>query len=439
MAYDSTNRKLYTTASQGISTSEVAACLNDHRVTRLGRSIGLLCTSPKINPMARYKPEDYNTFGKLTETQRAENHYGFGKQTPYFTAGGSVAPHAAYQYVRPKGGGTSPCRILDFDGYNHRAVSPLHIDFPAKLYVDWANGVSIIANSSSKERYDSESCVKLGEAMGASNDMYVALFVFKDSTHQWLLPTDVKVNELSESVFPTVVFAGSESDMASASGRVYPYILSDIATSEGDTYTLIAVGVEGLSYQTDKIPLSVGGSGDKAIGNRSLFSMELEDDADRVVLSAAVAKQLDGLTGSFTPNFGTFKSWGSMDGYPAYKLSSADSTLVLNTPNDWFFTSQDKQYVEVTVNNTIGVIYNASGTNVGTLTIGRQVSLSEENTAYSYTDLMASLTNYYFTDMSGTSWITYIGLQITIRVYRSETNRQDYVEIYNRTINISKQ
>ena len=442
MAFDSTNKKLYvdtSAAKGGITPWEIAQCIGDYRVTKFGRDIGLLCTSPKVNPMARYKPEDYDTKTKLTEAQRKANGFGFGSKALYFTAGGSSIPHAVYQYVPPKGGSASPFRLLDFDGYYHKAVSPLFLNFPSKLYVDWANGVSIIANSTGKTNYDPSTCVKLGEVMRASDDVYVALYIFKDANHQWLLPTDVKVNELSVSIFPTIVFSGNSASLPEHSGRVFPYLLYDIANGEGDSYTLIAVGVNGLTYQTDKIPLSSEGTGSKAIGVRSLFSMELEEDGDRKTFVAVVGKVLTGLTGTFTPNFGTFKKgYSDFGGYPSYKLTQYSSTLVLYTPKDWFFTSQDTLFAQIVVYNQQGYIYSNAGEQLTSLTYSSAITLGESDKTYAIENLTSGITGYNFTDMSNSSLSTTITLRVTVRVYRRQDFTGEYVEIYNGSINISK-
>lgn len=132
MAYDSTNKKLYTTASEGISTSEIAACLGDYRVTARGRDIGLLCTSPKINMWSWVKPVRNSSRKKLsrddfkgTASDHIQNIY-FGIKinaslSANLTDELADIHNATFEYLRPTGGDTSPFRMLDFDGYNHRA------------------------------------------------------------------------------------------------------------------------------------------------------------------------------------------------------------------------------------------------------------------------------------------------------------------------------
>lgn len=147
MAYDSTTKKLYTTASEGISTSEVAACLGDYRVTSRGRDIGLLCSSPKINKWSPAKPFRNASwkFGSKNERDTARRMVNQGLMLPTATNAGVGTSQAAYRrtylgyltylastglapnytYQQPRGASyNEPFRLLDFDGYMHRANQP---------------------------------------------------------------------------------------------------------------------------------------------------------------------------------------------------------------------------------------------------------------------------------------------------------------------------
>lgn len=147
MAYDSTTKKLYTTASEGISTSEVAVCIGDYRVTARGRDIGLLCSSPKINKWSPAKPFRNASwkFGSSTERDAARRMANQGLLLPTAANAGVVSSQAAYRrtylgyltylastgqtpnytYQPPRGKASNePFRLLDFDGYMHRANQP---------------------------------------------------------------------------------------------------------------------------------------------------------------------------------------------------------------------------------------------------------------------------------------------------------------------------
>lgn len=138
MAYDSANRKLYTTASEGISTSEVAACLGDYRVTARGREIGLLCTSPKINKWAKCKPIRSNERRKLLDSDRKAVNYGIEfPSLSWLTIFGVQESERILRYNAPRGNGVTPIepfRLLDFDGYNHKAQGiEVYLNVDAKI------------------------------------------------------------------------------------------------------------------------------------------------------------------------------------------------------------------------------------------------------------------------------------------------------------------
>lgn len=135
MAYDSTSKKLYTTDAQGISTSEIAACLGDYRVTARGRDIGLLCTSPKVNKWAKYKPVRHPSYKPLEESQRAKVCFGIDMSDVHDSTYEGLLTKAigngcAYGYLPPRGAAyAEPFRVLDFNGYNHKADKPYRYSF----------------------------------------------------------------------------------------------------------------------------------------------------------------------------------------------------------------------------------------------------------------------------------------------------------------------
>lgn len=389
-----------------------------------------LCQSSMIKKFARYKPEDYNTPVNLTEAQRKENHYGFGKESLYFKAGFSEEPHAVYEYVKPQGGATSPNRIRDWDGYYHGAVSPLYLDFPKDLYIDYANGVSIIANSTGKTGYDPAKCVTLGDILKAPNDMYVALYIFYTGSMQWLLPTNVKVNDLSVSTFPNILFAYSESELPSGvSGNIYPYVIPELADREDEELLLIAVGVQNLTYQTDKIPLSVG-SVTKPIGDRWLYSMEIERNADRKTIVAIMGKRLTGLKGTLTANLGYATKRSIINDRQTYVLNNVSSSLQLVTPSEWLFTPQDKIIIKVKILNNYGNVYRLDGTLVENNAIEQSydVSIYGANTTHTIDSILAPITNYQFDDWSNSTQLAFL-----ISITASKTDGSGEVTILSPT------
>jgi hypothetical protein len=131
MAYDSVNKRLYvdTASGKGISTSEIATCLGDYRVTQNGRSIGLLCTSPKVNMWSKNKPVRTKSFSPLTYLQRQQANYGLDVSKAHDTEyedllGKAISSSCKFGYLAPRGGENEPFRLLDFDGYWHKAETP---------------------------------------------------------------------------------------------------------------------------------------------------------------------------------------------------------------------------------------------------------------------------------------------------------------------------
>lgn len=91
--------------------------------------LATLCTSPKINVWAKYKPTDYNADFTDDWAKDKDGNYGLNI-TPYNRVNTWSALAAEYSkpnngysniYKRPSGGATSPYRLGDFRGYNHNA------------------------------------------------------------------------------------------------------------------------------------------------------------------------------------------------------------------------------------------------------------------------------------------------------------------------------
>lgn len=147
MGYDSNLRKLYTTPEEGITSNEIALCLQDYRVDERGMAdYGMMCSSPKINKWRKDKPFRFWKISyDLTEEGYAEKaadrksvnqglliptqaNSGVSSQDvigwtylgklAYIATQGS-APN--YTYLQPRGLATfnEPYRPNDFDGYEH--------------------------------------------------------------------------------------------------------------------------------------------------------------------------------------------------------------------------------------------------------------------------------------------------------------------------------
>ena len=98
--------------SQTPSISEVKQVLAE-----TSNSVGGLCTSPKINKWAKYKPVRHPSKGDLTESELQSVHYGL-----------SVSYDGTADYTKPIGGEQSPFRLGDFRGYNRNARPPVSVE-----------------------------------------------------------------------------------------------------------------------------------------------------------------------------------------------------------------------------------------------------------------------------------------------------------------------
>lgn len=98
----------------GVSTNDVAA----------------LCTNAQINMWAKYKPTSYPSAFSDEWYKGSDGNYGIS--LPAYVNSMTLLPSKytadkvnGYGYKRPSGGSSSPYRLGDFRGYNHKADPPI--------------------------------------------------------------------------------------------------------------------------------------------------------------------------------------------------------------------------------------------------------------------------------------------------------------------------
>lgn len=136
MAISDDKNRLFvdTENNKGITLWEVAQCLRDYRVSRLGRDVGILCTSPNINKWAKHKPVRFDTLDVNDDVWKASDGWcGLNIENALISNNTDVSgienhysekTDNGWEYARPRGILQSePFRLLDFNGYNH-AVLP---------------------------------------------------------------------------------------------------------------------------------------------------------------------------------------------------------------------------------------------------------------------------------------------------------------------------
>ena len=116
--------------SQSPSISEVKTVLAE-----TSNSVGGLCSSPKINKWAKYKPIRNSSKGDIQESDYVNANYGI--QFPIYSnvasliegittrpLPGEQGNEPIWEYLRPQGSASQPYRIGDFRGYKHNSVIP---------------------------------------------------------------------------------------------------------------------------------------------------------------------------------------------------------------------------------------------------------------------------------------------------------------------------
>lgn len=106
--------------------------------------LATLCKSSKINVWAKYKPTDYNAAFSDNWSKGKDGNYGLNITTDNRVGSWSalVAEYSKANngysniYKRPSGGATSPYRLGDFRGYNHKAKPEIGDYLAATNYIE---------------------------------------------------------------------------------------------------------------------------------------------------------------------------------------------------------------------------------------------------------------------------------------------------------------
>lgn len=106
--------------------------------------LATLCTSQKINVWAKYKPTDYNAAFPDNWSKGKDGNYGLNITVDNRVSSWNALvaeyskPKNGYSniYKRPSGGATSPYRLGDFRGYNHKAKPEISDYLAATNYME---------------------------------------------------------------------------------------------------------------------------------------------------------------------------------------------------------------------------------------------------------------------------------------------------------------
>lgn len=143
MSYDEKNKRLFigdrnSNDPKGITLMEISRCLQDYRRDKNGNiDLGMMCTSPRINPWAKNKPTPVSGrgtpyIGMLTYEQRKDANFGLNIPTAsspleikenYYDAQESPKRNG-WTHKVPDPYYNEYYRVTDFDGYAHNAICP---------------------------------------------------------------------------------------------------------------------------------------------------------------------------------------------------------------------------------------------------------------------------------------------------------------------------
>lgn len=276
MAISSDKKKLYVDATnnKGITPWEIAQCIGDYRVTKLGRDIGMLCTSPKINMWAKFKPIRHSNIGVLVDEQRANANYGI--QVPYGKWGDLFDESKTFTYLKPRGKNADynePFRLLDFNGYNHKAT-PIEIykSQGTKFYagIDTEVYVSIFA-SDEQEISFSDFSMKTGTQTSAPTlplNQWTVMMLFDIGGSYYIYNTGKTLDEAENNSFFFTI-DGSKMDVGE-SIKMIAVLAHDSTISEGFSTLSASSGDYNTTYF---VPLNIT---DKLEGEMSATVIEFK-------------------------------------------------------------------------------------------------------------------------------------------------------------------
>lgn len=381
-----------------------------------------VCQAGSINPLARCKPFRYKAYFFATnadrQTARASANNGFQLITPTISPSGSSTPHAVLTYQKVDGTENAPNRLLDFDGYNHLAVAPYSITFPAHIDKASSNGVSVMVHNTSLG-WDADSCLRMDEYIyDNAGSLYYALLI-RRGTNYFLLPTAEPLNsEVTQRVF-TIVFASDAFKLSSFAGMssIYPVVFPDMANaSAGDDYeiTLVASGQKGTSG-------GVAGNVASNVGNP--YSLEFALGVDRKTISVVNTSGTSGITGYVDTTWVKTKGT-AVNSFTPYSLNGTDLQVTLTTPSGWGGTHL---YVEVKVSSSYGYFTNTStGAQINQVSIAKDILITGGKTVKVSIGDMSPYTIWAATSANK------VAVNYTLTIYTAQGS-QDYKEIENKT------
>lgn len=297
-----------------------------------------ICQAQSINPLARCKPFRYAAYNfpsaedraairgkRATGTLDDSPNNGFGSTPQIFVANSDIS-HGVYEYKRPRGGEAEPARLLDFDGYYHKAGSPLQITFDSQAWKDDVNYV-VVNVQHTGANWNREDCLLLHECLDNNNkERYFALLI-TGGGYSWLMPTQVSPYDMqgNQSYTFAIVFHNDADKLTSYPQEQNPTVWKDIDGVREGTEMTIALVLSNTGYTGESLP-----------ANGDFGSLEFVENSDRTKVQLASSMTLAGLTYDYQQNsWGSFDSRTAINGQRTFEWNGVDELLTINTPSRW--------------------------------------------------------------------------------------------------------
>lgn len=291
------------------------------------------------NSLARCKPFRYPSYYFPNKEERAAArgkratgaaddgpNNGFGT-TPQIYVANSDISHGVYEYKKPRGGASEPFRLLDFDGYFHKAGNPLQITFDSQAWKDDMNYVIVNVQHTSGTNWNREDCLLLHECLDNNNkERYFALLI-TGGGYSWLMPTTISPYDMQDDqpyTF-TVLFHSDASKLSQYSQEYSPTVWKDINGVKEGTEMTVALVLSNTRYTGESLP-----------ANGDFGSLEFVENSDRTKVKLVSSMTLAGLTYDYQQSsWGSFDSRSAINGQRTFEWKNIDDLLTVNTPSRW--------------------------------------------------------------------------------------------------------
>lgn len=378
--------------------------------------LATLCSSSRINSMAKHKPVRHSSVSPLTDAQFASARYGLNASLPTFVAS-NTNPNAPWTYskVVPD---TNWSRLTDFDGYDHLACAPFAFDVSGAL--DDGVGFTIYANSMAgtyysqkgeNRRWISERSLSLSDLVVNATQQNAYLgFSIHDLTSPSGGSTAIvtnktlgQLNQSAGSVFSIVIYP----ETMTISGVTYPGIsmLKGTSGRAGHTFRFIAFlkqNFDGNATTHAYVQL--------ANMSVDVYSMQFQTGVDRkeIVLNSHIT--IANLVCTFTGNYNvklvkthdSIKvkfSNGTEKTLVAYKIENGTVNANFTTPSASWAVGSVGTHVKVHNDSgyigdyTTGIVNTDSASSVE---FGYEVMLPQAGTTYPEIDIANIYARVYY-------------------------------------------